>query len=179
MARSPLPDPHRDRGRGERPLLSGTARLRACAYASELSFYLISAAAATLSRRLARATFYSFLPSRSGCAPPLPPCPPRVSFARVYTHTSSLSLHLLYFAFFPALFFLCPFFLTPLSLLSPHPLYLSYFSLLPYPSFSPILSLFFLNVFPPIYRSYSRTPRLSTAYSRFPVVISTPFSRSP
>lgn len=34
-------------------------RLRACVYASGLSFYLISAAAATLSRRLAPATFYS------------------------------------------------------------------------------------------------------------------------
>jgi len=42
-----------------------TVRLRACAYASGLSSYLISAAAATLSSRLARATFYSLLLSLS------------------------------------------------------------------------------------------------------------------
>lgn len=106
----------------ETPLLPGTIQrgYAACAYASKLSFYLISAAAATLSRRLAREpTFYSLLPSRSGYAPPPSPVP-RVSLAR----TSTLSLHLLYFVFpllrlpvplsssFSLSFFLIPIFLS-------------------------------------------------------------------
>lgn len=118
---------------------------------------MISAAAATLSRRLARAALYSLLPSRSDCAP-LPP-PPRVSLARtrilglfhffICFTSSSLPLRLPV----PLSSFSLPFFLTPRSppflILSPC---LSYFSLLPYPPFSPILSLppLPLDVFPSV-----------------------------
>lgn len=123
----------RERGRGERETIAArhcTARLRACAYASELSFYLISAAAATLSRRLARAALYSLLPSRSDCAP-LPP-PPRVSLVRtrilglfhffICFTSSSLPLRLPV----PLSSFSLPFFLAPRSPPFPHPISLSF-----------------------------------------------------
>lgn len=156
MARSPSPDLPRP---GEREITAAghcTARLRACAYASELSFYLISAAAATLSRRLARAALYSLLPSRSGCAPPLLPCTPRL-LSRAYTHTSSLSLHLLYFVFPPlsvsqsrSLLSLSFFPYAPIS-----PLHLS-FLFLPFSSFSPVS--FFLSTSFPYLREFPSHP---------------------
>lgn len=172
----------RERGRGERETIAArhcTARLRACAYASELSFYLISAAAATLSRRLARAALYSLLPSRSDCAP-LPP-PPRVSLARtrilglfhffICFTSSSLPLRLPV----PLSSFSLPFFLAPRSppflILSPC---LSYFSLLPYPPFSPILSL----LPPPLSTSFLLSLFLQE-FSSNSLCVSTPFSRSP
>lgn len=175
MARSPSPDPPRP---GERETTAAghcTPRLRTCAYASELLFYLISAAAATLSRRLARATLYSLLPSRSGCAPPLPPCP-STSPSRAYTHTSSLSLHLLYFVFPPlsvsqsrSLLFLS-FFLTPLFLLSSSSVPFFPISLFCHILLFPRSSFFPQHLFlcPPVYRSFPRTPRLSMAYLSAP-----------
>lgn len=121
----------------------------------------IFAAAATLSRRLARVTFYSLLPSRSGCVL-LPPFP-RVSPSHVHTHfisfTSFALLHPLPLApLNPALFFLCLFFLMFLCLLSSFclsflflPFAISFFlpdlSRLFFPSTSFPLSLF-LQEFP-------------------------------
>lgn len=162
-----------------------TARLRACAYANEISFYLISAAAATLSRRLARATFYTLsfsLAPAAHLSASLSPC-----LLHAYTHTWSLSLHLLYFVFPPVRL---PVTLSSSSTFSPcapiSPLFtlssfLSYFSLLPYPSFSSILPLFFLNVFPLslFLQKFPSDPSLFYDAFRGPLVASTSFSRSP
>jgi len=169
MACSPSPDPRPGERKRAIAAKRCTARLRACAYASEHSFYLISAAAATLSRRLARATFYSLLPSRSGCAPLSPY--PRVALAR----TRILRLfHFICFtpsslAFFtPALFYLFIFFpcatpVPPLLILSSVSFFISSSchihlfrrSCFFFPSMSFPLYLFCL-------RSFLRTLRLST-----------------
>lgn len=184
MACSPS-DPPRP-GERERPSLPGTVQrlvIRACVYASELSFYLISAAAATLSRRLARATFYSLLPSRSGCAP-LPPFP-RVS-ERVHAHFVSFTSFALRCLPSPAPFSshsLLSFFSLGLYSSSFHsislsflflPFVISFFSSPSPVSFSPQR----LSLCPSFYRSFPRTPRLSTRTCG-PLVVSVLFSRSP
>ena len=132
----------------ETPLLPGnvrvhcTVRLRTCAYPSELLFYLIPAAAATLSRRLARATFYSLLPSRSDCTP-LPPFP-CISIActrilRLFhfiSFTSSFNSQLF---FFPFVFFLYVYF-------SLHLIFFSFLFLVLFFFFSEHVSFLFTQI---------------------------------
>lgn len=143
----------------ERSLLPGTVpvRLRACAYASELSFYLISAAAATLSRRLARLhVLLSLSLSRQlHTSTSLP-------FAPFLAHRLFHFVLLLSLFSFPSFLRLFLFFPIP-SISRCDPLSLSLFFYFSF--FYPVS--FFLNIFSLVSPSrFPRTPRLSTINSR-------------
>lgn len=140
---------------------------------------MISAAAATLSRRLARAALYSLLPSRSDCAPL--PLPPRVSLARtrilglfhffICFTSSSLPLRLPV----PLSSFSLPFFVTPRS-----PLSSSYLPVFPISPFCHILLFPRSCLFspPPPSTSFLLSLFLQE-FSSNSLCVSTPFSRSP
>lgn len=169
-------------GERETTLLPGTVQLGyTCMRVRERALVLFDFCrrAATLSRRLARATFYSLLPSRAGCAPL--PSFPRVSFARTRT------LRLFHFICFASYSLLCA--SQSHSLLSPF-FFLFFFGAFipPLPPLSPFLAYSpFCDILSP--RSFFPSVPLSTAVffgplaflrrTRGPLVVSVFFSRSP
>lgn len=149
--------PTETKGKRERETIAArhcTAQLYVHAR-TRASSRFISAAAATLSRRLARVTIYSLLPSRSGCT--LLPSFPRVSPSHVHTRFVSFTSFALprplpIAPLNPTLFSLCLFFSSCFYASSLHSAFLSYFSLLQYPSFPlpplPSSTSFPLSLFP-------------------------------